>query len=283
MNIAVIGYKGMLGYDVVDLLSFSHELTLVDREDCDITRRKDVEKLIKNNHFDCVINCAAYTAVDKAEKEKGMCVLVNSIGVKHLSEVCLENNVFLYHFSTDFVFDGMKKTGYYEHDITSPINYYGITKKLGEDHVRLMGDKGLVIRISWLFGKNGNNFVKKILEKLKQGKPINVVNDQIGCPTYTVDVALLLDKLLKGQYSGTLHFTNKCEGISWYRFARKIAEYGGYDKKLVRPCSSDMYETPAMRPKNSVLSTKKLNSLIDIDVRTWDKALKDYLMMETDL
>jgi dTDP-4-dehydrorhamnose reductase len=279
MKIVLLGYRGMLGHDVNDFLSDKHELILLGRLECDITNKKDVENLFERERFEGIINCSAYTAVDKAEKEKGQAALVNSIGVKNLVDCCMDYNRFLYHISTDYVFDGTKGKPYYEHDIPYPVNYYGMTKKWGEDHVKLMGQKGLIIRTSWLYGKHSdNNFVVKILNKLKENKKFKVVNDQTGCPTYTIDVARIIDRLLVGPRSGVLHVTNKCEGVSWYKFATKIAELAGYDKKLIIPCSTNEVETPAMRPISTVLSTKKLSQVIDIEIRTWDKALKDYLM-----
>jgi len=266
----VIGSEGMLGIDVVTQLSFSgYEVMGWDLDDIDIVIIDQMSK-ISDVKPDIIINCAAYTAVDLAETEREKCYSVNVEGVKNLVDYCKNYDVPLVHFSTDYVFDGLKK-GYSEDDVKNPINYYGKTKSLGEDIIINELNKFYLIRTSWLFGENGKNFVDTISKLSSEKDKLDVVSDQHGSPTYTFDLSRSLVDIIKNKDFGVYHRSNDGE-CSWFEFAKEIVRLND-NACFIKPCSSDKYPGDAKRPTCGVLSSYKLEPM-----RHWKEALKDYVL-----
>lgn len=280
-RILVTGVNGQLGYDVVnELNSRGFEAIGVDREAMDLMSSDDIEMVIHNESPHGIIHCAAYTAVDAAEDNVDVCERVNALAVKDMA-ICAKNlDIPMIYISTDYVFDGSKDGVYTEKDETCPINVYGDTKCKGEEYVRDILDKHFIVRISWVFGENGNNFIDTMLRLAQSRDELGVINDQVGSPTYTKDLAPLLVDMINSDKYGTYHATN--EGYcSWYEFAKKIFELAGKDMK-VNPITTDMYPTKAKRPFNSRMCKNKLVENGFNKLRNWEDAVKDYLSEHQD-
>lgn len=257
MKVLVTGANGQLGYDVVkELQKQNIECYGASRQDFDIVDFEVTENFIKNYMPDVVIHCAAYTAVDKAEDEQGLCYLVNASATENIAEICKKINAKMLYISTDYVFDGTKEGFYKVDDKPNPINVYGKTKLLGEQAVQRILNKYFIVRISWVFGEHGNNFVKTMLHLGKERKEINVIADQYGSPTYTADLAPLLVEMIKTEKYGVYHATN--EGVcTWAEFAEEIFKIAKLDVKVNHITTAE-YPTRAKRPMNSRLSKKTL-------------------------
>jgi dTDP-4-dehydrorhamnose reductase len=253
MRVLVTGYSGQLGYDVVKRLEELKIDTIgVTRSNFDLIDEKRVKDFIKDYKPDVVVHCAAYTNVDKAEDEKELCYIVNVLGTKYIAEVCKDIGAKMIYISTDYVFDGEGIVPFEVKDKPNPINYYGETKYKGELEVQKILSKFFIVRISWVFGSNGNNFVKTMLRIAKEKDEIYVVDDQIGSPTYTYDLAKILVDMINTDKYGIYHVTN--EGFcSWYEFAKEIFKIANIKIK-VNPINTEDYPTRAKRPQNSRLS-----------------------------
>ncbi len=276
MKVLVTGVNGQLGYDVMKALKKKNvEAIGAGREEFDITDFEKTREFIQNSGADVVIHCAAYTAVDRAEDEKELCEKVNVAGTKNIATVCKEIDAKLVYISTDYVFSGTGEAFYEVDDATNPLSQYGKTKLLGEELVKSILEKYFIVRITWVFGVNGNNFVKTMLRLGKERDSINVVADQYGSPTYTADIApLLCDMIMTDKY-GTYHVTN--EGIcSWAEFTEEIFRLVGYTTK-VNHITTEEYPTKAVRPKNSRLSKEKLIECGFYKLPNWKDALARYL------
>ena len=275
MKVLVTGANGQLGYDVVKELEKQNiECYGVTRKDFDITDFKSTENFINKYLPDVVIHCAAYTAVDKAEDEPELCYKVNSEATKNIAEICKEINAKLLYISTDYVFDGTKDGFYEVDDETNPINVYGKSKLLGEIAVQKILKKYFIVRISWVFGEHGNNFVKTMLRLGKDHKEINVVSDQYGSPTYTADLAPLLVEMIKTDKYGIYHATN--EGVcSWAEFAEKIFKIANMDVN-VNYINTAEYRTRAKRPLNSKLSKKRIKENF-YELQNWKSSLQTFI------
>lgn len=276
MKVLVTGVKGQLGYDVVnELIKRNHEAVGVDIDEMDITDPNSVRATITHAKVDAVVHCAAYTAVDKAEDFPEVCRKVNVDGTRNIAEVCQELDLKLVYISTDYVFSGTGSEPFGEYDPKGPTNVYGQSKLDGEIAVTERVKKHFILRISWAFGFNGNNFVKTMLKLGKEHKSIKVVNDQIGSPTYTYDVARLIVDMLPTEKYGTYHGTN--EGYcSWYDFACEIFKYAKIDTVVI-PVDSSAFPVKALRPLNSCLSKKGLDHAGFKRLPTWDDALHRYM------
>ena len=268
MKILVTGAKGMLGTDLVQmLLEKKHEVIAFDKE-LDITDKSTIEKIVSIKP-EAIINCAAYTNVDLAETQKEVCYKLNVSGLENLVEASNKCNAILVQFSTDYVFDGTKES-YDEEDLIKPINYYGETKALGEEILKMKAKKYYIIRTSWLFGKNGKNFVDTIAKLASKEKTLNVVNDQTGRPTFTKDLSEgIINLLEKKPFFGIYHLTNS-GSCSWFIFAKRIVSLLKLDCKVLS-CTTEEFPRPAKRPRFSVLNNNKLSQL-----RTWEEALSVY-------
>lgn len=276
MKILILGHKGMLGSDLFLRLFAYHEVTGRDIEDLDIASRVACEEIISETKPDVVINAAGYTDVDGCESDSDRCFSVNAEGIKNIALACRERRIKIVHFSTDYVFDGKKRTPYQEDDKCNPINVYGQSKLAGEQYLRQFSDNFLLIRSAWLYGKNGKNFVKTIIEKARMEKVLKVVDDQVGSPTFTWDLAAAVQLLIEGQHSGIFHITNR-GNCSWYEFASKIMKIACITNVTVNPIKSDALERPAQRPHYSVLTCRKFMETTGKTMRYWQVALDDYI------
>lgn len=279
MKILITGAKGMLAKAVIDQFKDNNELILTDVSELDITDENNTNEFITRIKPEYIINCAAYTAVDKAEEDIELAKKVNSIGPKNLAIAAKKNDAILIHISTDYVFNGELdiSKSYIEDDEIAPVTVYGKTKAEGEKNIIENCDKYYILRTAWLYG-DGNNFVRTIIKLGKEKEEINVVSDQHGSPTYTVDLASIISQVIEKKLPyGIYHSTN--EGFTtWYDFTKKIFEIANINCK-VNPVTSEEFIRPAKRPKNSKMSKSKLleNGVI---IPKYENALERYLNIE---
>lgn len=276
MRVLVTGVKGQLGYDVVkECEKRNIEAVGVDIEEMDITDKTSVDKVVKEAGVDAVIHCAAYTAVDAAEENVEICRKVNAEGTENIAKVCKELDLKMVYISTDYVFDGKGTRPWEPDDERAPLNVYGQTKYEGELAVQNHLEKYFIVRIAWVFGVNGKNFIKTMLRLAEDHDSLTVVNDQFGSPTYTYDLARLLVDMVQTEKYGIYHATN--EGIcTWYEFACEIFKQAGIDIK-VSPVSAAEYKAKAKRPENSRMSKEKLSENGFERLPSWQDALSRYL------
>jgi dTDP-4-dehydrorhamnose reductase len=282
--ILITGANGQVGKEFRALAELypQYNFLYCGRETLSIENFNAVKKYFIDNTINFCINCAAYTGVDKAEVEKEKAFLINAAAVENLAAICKDFNVQLIHISTDYVFDGRSKQPYNETDITNPVSIYGQSKLKGEELVLRNNPAAIIIRTSWVYSSFGNNFVKTMLRLMKERESINVVNDQLGCPTYAADLAnaimLIINKhsTINNQYS----IFNYCnEGvISWYNFAVAIQELTG-SNCIVNPIPTSQYPTPAQRPQYSVLNTVLIKNTFEISIPEWKDSLKKCLAL----
>jgi dTDP-4-dehydrorhamnose reductase len=276
MKILILGYKGMLGNDLVLRFIGSHDVIGRDIEDFDIASADACEHVISDAEPDVVINAAAYTDVDGCESNRELCFSVNAEGVKNIAVICKDRGIKVVHFSTDYVFNGKKETPYLEDDLCDPINVYGLSKLAGERYLQQYSENYLLIRSSWLYGRNGKNFVRTIVEKARTEKTMKVVDDQVGSPTFTWDLARAVQLLVEGQYNGIFHITNRGH-CSWYEFAQKIVKFSSANDVAVHPIKSDALARLANRPSYSVLGCRKFIESTGKTMRYWQVALGDFI------
>lgn len=279
MRILVTGVKGQLGFDVVNELKKNNiEAVGVDIEEMDITDAAAVKKVITESKVDGVIHCAAYTAVDAAEDNEEICRKINAGGTKNIADVCKELDIKMMYISTDYVFNGQGETPW-QPDCKDykPLNVYGQTKLEGELAVSETLDKYFIVRIAWVFGVNGKNFIKTMLNVGKSHDTVTVVNDQVGTPTYTYDLARLLVDMIQTDKYGYYHATNEGGYISWYDFTCEIYKQAGYTTKVVPVTTAEYGVSKAARPFNSRLDKSKLVENGFEPLPTWQDALARYL------
>lgn len=281
MKILVTGVKGQLGHDVVnELTKRDIEAVGVDIEEMDITDPVSVDRVIKETAPDAVIHCAAYTAVDAAEENEELCRKVNADGPQNIANVCKELDIKMIQISTDYVFGGEGTHFWKPEDACEPQSVYGRTKYQGELAVRNTLEKYFIVRIAWVFGVNGKNFVKTMLNLAKTHDTIRVVNDQFGSPTYTYDLARLLADMVVTDKYGVYHATN--EGIcSWYEFACAIFQEAGISVNVV-PVTTAEYAAKAKRPANSRMDNNKLTENGFEKLPAWQDALARYVALLTE-
>lgn len=277
-QILVTGCYGQLGNEIHQLAS-SYEDTcqffFTDKDELDITDREAVYRFIEQHHISIVINCAAFTAVDKAEDTAELCDLLNNKAPGYLAEAVASVGGSMIQISTDYVFDGNGCTPYKEEDATHPQTVYGRTKLAGEENVIRSCAGSMVIRTAWLYSTFGNNFVKTMIRLGKEREQLGVVFDQIGSPTYARDLARAIMQIVEqGIVPGVYHFTN--EGVcSWYDFTRAIHRLEGISDCKVSPIHTEDYPVPAARPHYSVLDKSKIKQTFGIEIRWWEDALKE--------
>ena len=268
MKVLVTGANGMLGQDLCPILEdYGFEVIETNHTDLDITNELMLQRVFNEVRPNYVINCAAYTNVDEAETEKELAEKVNALGTELIAKACARLDIPLLYVSTDYVFNGEKQTPYLTTDAPNPINYYGLTKYQGEEAIKKYCNKYFITRTSWLYGHHGKNFVETMIS-LKDKEVLKVVDDQIGCPTWTVELATAITKLLQTKNYGTYHVCGS-GSTSWYGFAKEIFEYLGLDVNL-QPCKTSEFPRPAKRPRYSVMENNKI-------CRFWKDALHDYL------
>lgn len=276
MKVLVTGAKGQLGTDLVLLLSDrGYEVYGYGREELDITNFDQVKRVIREIHPDVVIHTAAYTKVDLAESEPDQAFLINSYGTRNVAVVSEAVGAKLVYISTDYVFDGTATTPYNEFASTNPLSVYGKSKLAGEQFVRDLHSKFFIVRTSWVYGKHGNNFVKTMLKLAQERDELMVVHDQIGCPTYTVDLANCVLELIQTEKYGVYHVSNSGH-CSWYEFAKAIFEEAGIKVK-VNPCTTKDFPRPAPRPAYSVFDHMSLRLNGFRKMREWREALREFL------
>ncbi len=280
MKILIIGASGLLGKAVVN--EFKEDNILIpNSKELDITKKEELKKYILMNSPNIIINCAAYTNVDKAEEEVDIAYNINCIGTSNLAEISSDNNIILVHISTDYVFNGKKDiTDSYtedEEESLKPLTVYGNTKLQGERNIINLCNKYYILRTSWLFG-DGKNFIRTILKLSKESNEINVVDDQYGNPTYTVDLAHIIKQILIKEIPFGIYNTTNIGSTNWYDLARKVLCYTK-SNCVVNPISTQELNRKAVRPKNSMLNLAKLLRQ-GIEIPTYDDALKRYLNLE---
>jgi len=276
MKVVVTGAAGMLGRDMVpEFQRRGHDVIALDRARLDITDLRAVREAIGSLKPDLVVNCAAYTDVDRAESEPDVAMAVNGLGPRNLALACEAQGAVLMHISTDYVFDGRKDGPYEIWDLPNPINVYGKTKLWGENYVRSLTHRHYLVRTSWLFGPGGRNFISAILEKARCGQAIRVVSDQVGCPTYSCDLAAACADLAATGCYGIYHVTNQ-GATSWARLAVYVVRACGSDVG-VEAIGSDELDRPARRPRNSRLDAAPLGATLGYLLRSWTDAVEEYL------
>lgn len=277
MKILITGSNGQLGHDLMNEFDKRGvEYIGVDVAEMDITDAKACRQVITEAKPDAVIHCAAYTAVDAAEDNVELCRKINAEGTKNIAEVCRDLDVKLMYISTDYVFNGEGVRPWEPDDHREPLNIYGLTKYEGEVYIERLVKKYFTVRIAWVFGVNGKNFIKTMLRLGKEKGAVSVVNDQIGSPTYTYDLARLLADMIETEEYGRYHATN--EGLcSWYEFACEIFRQAGMDNVRVTPVDSSQFPARAKRPKNSRMDQSKLVEKGFTPLPAWQDALKRYL------
>lgn len=282
MKILLVGAGGMLAHDLIPVLEKNCELTSLSHEELEITDEAKVLEVLKREHWDVVVNTAAYTNVDGAEGEEGRAFEVNGEGAGNLARACKAAGAKLVHISTDFVFDGSASTPYKESAATAPLGVYGASKLAGEDAIQREGGDYMIIRTSWLYGIGAENFPDKIVSLARERKILSVIYDQVGTPTYTLDLAEGVWNLIEaGASSGIYNFSN--EGVtSWYDFAHLVVELArsrGVELELdtLRPIRTEEYPTPAVRPAYSVLDKAKYKKATGSAIPNWTSALSDYM------
>lgn len=277
MKVLVTGVKGQLGYDVVnELTKRGHEAVGVDVDEMDITDGDACRQVITEANPDAVIHCAAYTAVDAAEDNVDLCRRVNADGTRNIALVCRDLDIKMVYISTDYVFDGQGTRPWEPDDARDPLNVYGVTKCEGEMAVEELVKKFFIVRIAWVFGVNGKNFIRTMLRLGEEKGVVSVVDDQIGSPTYTYDLARLLVDMTESEHYGRYHATN--EGFcSWYEFACEIFKQAGMAEVKVTPVDSSQFPAKAKRPMNSRMDKSKLTANGFEPLPTWQDALNRYL------
>ena len=280
MKIMVTGAAGQLGSEIVELLSKKKNCICfaLDKNELDITDLQHVKDAMGRIHPDVVVNAAAYTQVDKAESEMQAAFCLNARGAANLAAAANAAGAKMCQISTDYVFDGTKREQYFEYDNTNPLGVYGRSKLAGEQLVRQVCPHSFIVRTAWLYGHKGSNFVKTMLRLGQERQTINVVDDQIGSPTFANDLAAFVCRLIESEAYGIYHGTNSGQ-CSWYEFACAIFAEARLDVK-VKPITTAEYPTPAKRPAYSVLGHEMLLANGFDELRDWREALKDYFAVK---
>ena len=282
MKILVTGKNGQLGKSIhkrVTNNEHTDEFVFVGREELDLSSTDSITSYFNHNNFDIIINCAAHTAVDKAEEEAVLANQINHLAVAQLAQIAKIQQAKLIHISTDYVFDGESDKPYTETDVTNPINIYGKTKLAGEQALKdIMSTDAIIIRTSWVYSEYGNNFVKAMLRLGQERDELNIVSDQIGSPTYATDLAnAILDTMQNkafkeaGQETQVYHYSSVGE-ISWYEFSKEIFELTDIQCS-VSPITTEQYPTPAKRPKNTLMNKDKIAETFSVNIPDWKESL----------
>ena len=277
MNILITGCKGQLGNEMQLLEGVHPEYSYwnTDVEELDITDREAVLKFVDEHEIDGIVNCAAYTAVDRAEENEALAHVLNAVAPGYLAEAVERRGGWMIQISTDYVFDGTNHRPYVETDAVCPNSVYGRTKLEGEQLVQRLCSRSVIIRTAWLYSTFGNNFVKTMLRLGREKEQLGVIFDQIGTPTYARDLAVAIFAIIsQGVKAGIYHFSN--EGvISWYDFTKAIHRLAGIDSCRVRPLHTSEYPTPASRPHYSVLDKTKIKETYNLDIPYWEESLRE--------
>lgn len=276
-RVVIVGAKGLVGSALAEAFSDTYEVIALDREELDVTTYNAVKKAIKEMTPQVVIDAAGYSDVDSCERRSQLAFAINAEGAKNVAKAASLVKAKVVYISSDYVFDGKKGSPYTEEDQPNPLNIYGESKLLGEKYVQDHSDDYLIVRTQWLFGPHGRNFVDTILTLAEEGREsIEVVEDLVGAPTYTVDLAQAVKRLLERDAWGIYHVSNSGQ-CSWFEFAKEILRQAGKNDVRLVPISSADLTRPARRPVFSVLSKDKLHRETGMKMRPWQEALSDYL------
>ncbi len=280
LTLLVIGHNGMLGSDLVEMSKKKYNVIGLGSKDLDITNLEATKSKIDEIKPDIIVNCSAYTNVDGCEDNQDLAYSVNGIGVRNLAIASnkLVNKPKIVHVSTDYVFDGEGQEDLKEYDLVNPLSIYGKSKLMGEEMLKSFYDKYFILRTQWLYGKNGNNFVKTMLKLASERDSLMVVDDQVGCPTYTKDLCKTILEVVGTEKYGIYHVSNS-EKTSWYGFAKDIFELANVNIN-VKPCTTEEFPRPAHRPKYSVMDNMMLRINGFSELRNYKEALREYLEEE---
>jgi len=276
LKVLVLGAGGMLGKDLVPILSVKGQVWARDIDDFDITDPKRVQREVEALQPQVLVNAAAYTDVDGCESRKELAFAVNAEGAGNVARACAAIGGRMIHLSTDYVFDGSSRIPYREEGLPNPLNIYGSSKLQGERYIQEILENHLIIRTEWLYGRHGKNFVDTIVRHAGQQKELRVVDDQRGSPTFTRDLSFALERLIGIEVRGILHVTNS-GSCTWFEFTRQILREKGFNHIQVIPISSEELARPARRPACSVMDCQKYEKLTGRKMRPWKEAIKEYL------
>jgi dTDP-4-dehydrorhamnose reductase len=280
MKIILIGCRGMLGTDLMETLRPEHEVAGIDQPEIDITDLEQCYAKAEACRPEVIINAAAFTRVDDCENHPKEAFLVNGDGAGNLARAAAEVGALLVHYSTDYIFDGLKQQPYVEEDKPNPQSIYGKSKLAGEDLIRQHCPNHLILRTSWLFGRHGVNFIRTILNAAQKGAPLRIVNDQKGSPTYSKDLAAYTIRMIAAGCRATYHLTNS-GACTWYELGSRAVEWAGLRDIAIAPVSTSEFRRPAPRPSNSVLANARLEREGFQRMRSWQEAAQEYVKAET--
>lgn len=278
MRLLITGGLGLLGREIEAVFRGKAEVRTTDREEWDVTDPAACRREVEGFRPDVVVHCAAYTAVDRAEREAAMAHLLNVEGTRNVARACREGGVRVITFGTDYIFDGASSRPYREEDAANPLSVYGKTKWAAEQALREEGVDHLLVRTQWLFGPGGGNFIRTILGKARGGETLRVASDQVGCPTYSRDLAGAVRKLLEAGARGTVHYSGGGE-TSWFGLARNVLQRCGLPTGSLFAAQTCDLPYPAPRPAYSVLSKEKYHAMTGESPRPWEDAVGEYLGM----
>jgi len=276
VRLLITGGLGLLGKEIEAVFRGDAEVRATDREEWDVTDPAACRREVDGFRPDVVVHCAAWTAVDRAESEAEAAHLLNVEGTRNVARACRERGALMVTFGTDYIFDGTSSRPYREDDPANPLSVYGKTKWAAEQALREEGGDHLLVRAQWLFGPGGRNFIRAILEKARRGEALRVASDQVGCPTFSRDLAVAVRKLLEADARGTVHFSSEGE-TSWFGLARHVLGGCGLPAALVSPAWTRDLPYPAPRPAYGVLSKGKYRAITGVSPRTWEEAVGEYL------
>jgi dTDP-4-dehydrorhamnose reductase len=276
MRVLIVGSLGMLGSDLMSAVSVSHDVIGLDLPKLDVTNADQCRTVTGEIKPDVIINSAAMTDVDGCESDEKKALRVNGYGAGNLASAAAEIRALFVHYSTDYVFDGSKKSAYTETDPTSPLNAYGRSKLLAEELIPCCCQNFLILRTSWLFGRNGKNFVRTILHAAREKRALRVINDQRGCPTSTQDLASQTVKMIDAGCRGIYHVTNS-GSCTWYQLAAGSVEWAKIEGVAVHPVTTAEFPRPARRPENSVMANARLEREGLPLMRPWPIAVREYI------
>ena len=278
MRLLITGGHGLLGKEIAQVFDRSTTIRTTDREEWDVTDPAACRREVDGFRPDAVVHCAAYTAVDRAESEPEMARILNVEGTRNVARACRERGALMVTFGTDYIFDGAASRPYREEDPANPLSVYGKTKWAAEQALREEGADHLLVRTQWMFGPAGKNFIRTILEKARRGEALRVASDQVGCPTFSRDLAVAVRNLLGARARGTVHFSSEGE-TSWFGLARHVLERCGLPAALLSPALTRDLPYPAPRPAYGVLSKEKYREVTGASPRPWEEAVGEYLEM----
>ncbi len=276
VRLLITGGLGLLGKEIEAAFRDRAEIRTTDRDEWDVTDPAACRREVERFRPDVVVHCAAWTAVDRAESEPEAAHLLNVEGTRNVARVCRQRGALLVTFGTDYIFDGASPRPYREDDPANPLSVYGKTKWEAEQALREAGGDHLLVRSQWLFGPAGRNFIGTILERARRGETLRVASDQVGCPTFSRDLAVAVRKLLQAGARGTVHFSSEGE-TSWFDLARHVLERCGLPATLLSPARTRDLPYPAPRPAYGVLSKEKYRAVTGLSPRSWEEAVGEYL------